>query len=51
MPKLRHIVFLLLIAGLFWHFYGDSFQRDGLQGVVSSVESDVVNILQNPTVH
>ncbi|MFA1821312.1 CAP-associated domain-containing protein [Virgibacillus oceani] len=51
MPKLRHIVFLLLFAGLFWHFYGDSFQRDGLQGVASSVESDVVNMLQNPTVN
>jgi uncharacterized protein YkwD len=41
----------LLIAGVLWHFYGDSFQRDGLQGVFSSVESDVANMLQNPAVN
>jgi len=50
MPKFRHIIFLLLIAGVLWHFYGDSFQRDGFQGVVSSMHADVVDVLEHPRV-
>src|SRR5690625_2085633 len=50
MPNFRHLIFLLLIAGLFWHFYGESFQRDGFQGVVSSMHADVVDVLEHPRV-
>jgi uncharacterized protein YkwD len=39
------------VAGVFWHFYGDSFQQDGVQGVISSIHTDIVNILEHPEVN
>lgn len=50
MPKLRNIIFILLIAGVFWHFYGEPLQQDGFRGVVSSMHSDVVDVLEHPGV-
>ncbi|GAB3804944.1 CAP domain-containing protein [Virgibacillus kimchii] len=51
MPKLRHLILLLLFAGVLWHFYGESFQQDGVEGVISSIQSDIVNVLENPEVN
>lgn len=51
MPKLRHIIFLLLVGAVLWHFYGDSFQRDGFQGVASSIQSDIADMLEHPNVN
>ncbi|MUK88033.1 serine protease [Ornithinibacillus sp. L9] len=50
MPKVRNIILLLIIAGVFWHFYGDSFNRSGVHGVIEDIRSDVNEIKENPKV-
>ncbi|OZU88001.1 serine protease [Virgibacillus indicus] len=50
MRKLRNIIIILFIAFAFWHFYGDTFQRSGVQGVVQDMESTVNDIKENPNV-
>ncbi|WP_067726787.1 CAP domain-containing protein [Oceanobacillus damuensis] len=50
MPKIRHIIVLLLIAGALWHFYGDTFQRSGVTGVYEEIQTNVNEIRQNPNV-
>ncbi|WP_163972083.1 CAP domain-containing protein [Oceanobacillus halotolerans] len=50
MSKLRKLIFLLLIAGTLWHFYGETYQQSGVQGVISDVQSDFHNFTQNPKV-
>lgn len=50
MRKLRNIAIILLIAFAFWHFYGDTFQRSGVPGVVQDMQSTVNDIKENPAV-
>lgn len=50
MPKLRHIFFLLLLLGVLWHFYGDTFQKSGFSGTMDEMKSDVEGIKENPRV-
>ncbi|PAV30802.1 serine protease [Virgibacillus profundi] len=50
MRKLRNIIVLLLIALTLWHFYGEAFQRSGVQGVVQEMSSTVNDIKENPKV-
>ncbi|WP_163537009.1 CAP-associated domain-containing protein [Gracilibacillus sp. YIM 98692] len=50
MPKIRNIIFLLLIAYGFWHFYGDTFNRSGVEGVWDDMKTDVDEIKENPRV-
>ena len=46
--KLRNIVTLLLVAGGFWHFYGDTMNQFGVKGVAEEIRSDVIGIKENP---
>ena len=41
---------ILLIAFGLWHFYGDTFQRSGVQGVVQDMQSTVNDIKENPNI-
>ncbi|QGQ44121.1 serine protease [Metabacillus sediminilitoris] len=50
MPKVRNIIFLLLVAGGLWHFYGETFKQFGVQGVFEDIRSDVNGIKENPEV-
>ncbi|MFD2045380.1 CAP domain-containing protein [Ornithinibacillus salinisoli] len=50
MPKLRNIIFLILIVGALWHFYGGAFERSGFTGVYEEIHSDVIAIKENPIV-
>ena len=46
--KLRNIITLLLVAGGFWYFYGDTMNQFGVQGVTEEIRSDVIEIKENP---
>lgn len=50
LPRVQNIVALLLVAGGFWYFYGDSFNQAGIQGVVEEVRTDITEIKENPEV-
>ncbi|WP_319941462.1 CAP domain-containing protein [Metabacillus sediminilitoris] len=50
LPKVRNIIFLLLVAGGLWHFYGETFKQFGVQGVFEDIRSDVNGIKENPEV-
>ncbi|AXI08314.1 serine protease [Oceanobacillus zhaokaii] len=50
MRKLRNIIVLLVIAGVFWNFYGDTFQQTGFTGVYKDIRSDANEIRENPNV-
>lgn len=50
MRRLRNLIFLLLIAGAFWHFYGDAFQRDGIQGIFNEAQSDFNQFREDPRI-
>jgi uncharacterized protein YkwD len=50
MPKVRNVIALLLVAGGFWHFYGETFKQFGVQGVFEEIRSDVNVIKENPEV-
>ncbi|WP_231514961.1 CAP domain-containing protein [Oceanobacillus salinisoli] len=50
MPRLRNIIVLLLIAGTLWHFYGETFEHSGFQGVMNEMRTDVNEIRENPKV-
>ncbi|MBU7595954.1 CAP-associated domain-containing protein [Metabacillus halosaccharovorans] len=50
MPRVQNIVALLLFAGGFWYFYGETFNQAGIQGVVEEVRTDITEIKENPEV-
>ncbi|AIF43031.1 CAP domain-containing protein [Virgibacillus sp. SK37] len=50
MPKIRTIIFILLIGWAFWHFYGNTFEQSGVSGVIEKMDADVTQIKENPTV-
>ncbi|WP_188856015.1 CAP domain-containing protein [Oceanobacillus indicireducens] len=50
MTFLRRFIVLLLIVGLFWHFYGDSFKESGVGGVFENIQSDIYRIGEHPVV-
>jgi uncharacterized protein YkwD len=50
LPKVRNIIFLLLVTGGLWHFYGETFKQFGVQGVFEEIRSDVNGIKENPEV-
>ncbi|WP_026909142.1 CAP-associated domain-containing protein [Paucisalibacillus globulus] len=50
MPKLRTILFLLLLLGVLWHFYGETFQESGFSGTLNEMKSDVEGVFDNPRV-
>lgn len=50
MPKVRNIIILLLVIGVFWHFYGGTFNQTGVQGVFQEISSDINKIKENPKV-
>ncbi len=47
MPKLRTIVFFLLIGGLIWFFYEDDYKQGGLTGVWYEMKDDFSNLKDN----
>ncbi|RKQ34708.1 CAP domain-containing protein [Oceanobacillus halophilus] len=50
MRKIRNMLVLLLIAFALWHFYGDTFEQTGVQGVFQEMRTDVNEIKENPQV-
>lgn len=48
LPKLRHIIAILLIIGVFWHFYGEAFKSSRLSGVLDEIRTDIADIKKNP---
>jgi uncharacterized protein YkwD len=50
MPKLRTILVLLLLLGVLWHFYGETFQESGFSGTFDEMKSDVEGVFDNPRV-
>ncbi|WP_249872115.1 CAP-associated domain-containing protein [Oceanobacillus saliphilus] len=50
MRIIRNSIVLLLIVGALWHFYGESFQHSGLEGVFEEIQTDVNQIRENPNV-
>lgn len=50
LPRVQNIVALLLVAGGFWYFYGETFNQVGIQGVVEEVRTDITEIKENPEV-
>jgi len=50
LPRVQNIIALLLVAGGFWYFYGDTYQQVGVQGVVEEVRTDITEIKENPKV-
>ena len=50
MPKLRNILFLILLLGVLWHFYGEAFQESGFSGTFDEMKSDVEGVLESPGV-
>lgn len=50
MPKLRTILFLVLLIGVLWHFYGDAFQESGYQGTYEKMKHDVEEIMDSPRI-
>ncbi|WP_182199987.1 CAP-associated domain-containing protein [Paraliobacillus salinarum] len=47
MAKLKGIIFIILFAVVFWHFYGDSFKEDGLEATVHEVREDIVSFKES----
>lgn len=50
MAKIRNLLLLIAAALVFWHFYGDTLQQSGVQGVAEHVSSDIETISENPQV-
>jgi len=50
LPKVQNMFALLLVAGGFWYFYGDTYQQVGIQGVVEEVRTDIIELKENPEV-
>ncbi|MBC5636436.1 CAP domain-containing protein [Ornithinibacillus sp. BX22] len=50
MPKLRTILFLVLLIGVLWHFYGDAFQESGYRGTYDKMKHDVEEIMDSPRI-
>ncbi len=46
----QNIMALLLVAGGFWYFYGETFNQVGIQGVIEEVRTDFTEIKENPEV-
>lgn len=50
MRFLRKIVVIVLILGLFWFFYGNTYQQSGVTGVIEEIQTDINKIKDNPKV-
>lgn len=50
MRFLRKIVVIVLILGLFWFFYGNTYQQSGVTGVIDEIQTDINKIKDNPKV-
>ncbi|MCF3944565.1 CAP domain-containing protein [Oceanobacillus alkalisoli] len=50
MAFLRRLIVLLVVVGLFWYFYGDSFKESGVSGVFQDIQSDIYRISEHPVV-
>jgi uncharacterized protein YkwD len=50
MSKVRRILMLLLLFGILWHFYGDTFKQSGVRGAFEEIKGDAENIIENPKV-
>lgn len=50
LSSVRRIFVLVLLVGVFWHFYGDSVRQSGINGAFEEVQEDVIEIKENPQV-
>ncbi|MDX8046210.1 CAP-associated domain-containing protein [Gracilibacillus sp. S3-1-1] len=50
MPKIRTILFLLLLGGLVWFLYGDDYKQTGLSGVWGEIKDDIQHIKESDAV-
>ncbi|MFS0671734.1 CAP domain-containing protein [Ornithinibacillus sp. 179-J 7C1 HS] len=50
MPKIRSILYLLLLLGVLWHFYGEDLQESGFFGTYNEIKSDIKEIVESPRV-
>lgn len=48
MLRLRNWIVLLLVAGALWHFYGETYEHSGFQGVFHEIKEDVNEFIENP---
>ncbi len=44
------MILLIIVGAVFWHFYGDTFDRAGVLGVFDEVSSDLNGIKENPKI-
>ncbi|WP_068677248.1 CAP domain-containing protein [Oceanobacillus sp. Castelsardo] len=50
MLRLKNWIVLFLIAGALWHFYGETYEHSGFQGVFYEIKEDVNELIENPAV-
>ncbi|RCW63731.1 CAP-associated domain-containing protein [Saliterribacillus persicus] len=50
MSKVRFIFVILLLSGVLWYFYGDSFQTVGVKETANEIQTDILEIKDNPKV-
>lgn len=51
MFRLRNIFALLLLVGLLWLFYGETYEQKGVQAVFQEIRTDIVELKENPTLN
>lgn len=47
---IRRLLVLILVAGVFWHFYGETFEDRGFQGVVTEISADFHEVKEHPVI-
>jgi uncharacterized protein YkwD len=50
MLRLKNWIVLLLVAGALWHFYGETYEHSGFQGVFHEIKEDVNEFVESPIV-
>lgn len=50
MLRLKNWIVLLLVAGALWHFYGETYEYSGFQGVFHEIKEDVNEFIESPIV-
>ncbi|SHN18456.1 CAP domain-containing protein [Gracilibacillus kekensis] len=50
MPRIRNLLFLLIIVGFIWFRYGDNYQTAGIDNVWQEMQSDFQAVKESPVV-
>lgn len=48
MLRLRNIFALILLLGVLWYFYGETYEQTGVQGVYNEIRTDIMELKENP---